>query len=416
MVNKVKHVLYLITLMIIIGSLIGAEWNTASAHATLQKQNPGENSTVQNVPEVLELEYNEPVYTEYTTLKVFDNQGKEIAELEPNESGQAKVVTFDSSDIKKGTYALEWETVSLDGHDISGRYQFSVGAPTASTIDTSSPIYTQTFFWFGLIRFIFQGSVLILTGLFIVNRFMSQQGAPIYDIIPKYRSAIWLLVMTAFSTGIVYLMTLPNDVINEILRLNFSTWLQFPFVISIVALIIILILFSLRNMEWIWYIIMSILILLAMAISGHVWTQSVPVYSILIRTLHLAGIAIWLGSFVYLISYLFKRPKHSYILIIKDTIFKLNVTSVVIIIVTGLLMSIDATTLSAILTQPTIYTFLWISKMIMTIVLMILGAYQTYIAMGQRRDINKVIIYIELGLGICLILAGVVMSQIEIPL
>ncbi|MGV3274431.1 copper resistance CopC/CopD family protein [Staphylococcus sp. 11261D007BR] len=414
---KVKYGVYLTLLFVIIGSLFGAQWNEASAHATLQAQTPAADSTVQEVPDAIELEYNEPVYTEYTTITVFDDEGNEVDTLEPNESGQSQKLTFDSSSLEDGTYAIQWDTVSLDGHNISGDYQFSVGESTAGSIDMSTPIYAQPFFWFGLIRFVFQGALLILTGLFIVNRFMSRNDAPTYELIPKYRSALWLLVMTAFSAGIVYLMTLPNDVIDKVLSLDFSIWIQFPFVISATAIMVVLILMSLRNMESIWYVLMAILLFVGLAVSGHVWTQSVPVYSIIIRTLHLAGISVWLGSFAYLVAYIFNKPDyHANLTTIKHTIFKLNVTAAIVIIATGLLMSIDATTITAIVTQPTTYTFLWFSKIALVIVLMLLGAYQTYQAMGKRQKVNRSILYIEVVLGLCLILAGVIMSQIEIPL
>ena len=43
--------------------------------------------------------------------------------------------------------------------------------------------------------------------------------------------------------------------------------------------------------------------ILAIAMSGHAWSQHVPLWSIVIRTLHLAGMTLWLGALVYLICY-----------------------------------------------------------------------------------------------------------------
>ena len=48
-------------------------------------------------------------------------------------------------------------------------------------------------------------------------------------------------------------------------------------------------------MERTWYWAISIIMILALSMSGHAWSQSVPVWSIILRTLHLAGISLWLG-------------------------------------------------------------------------------------------------------------------------
>ncbi|WP_086428067.1 copper resistance protein CopC [Staphylococcus cornubiensis] len=390
--------------------------NEASAHATLEKQTPAENNIVQSQPETIQLEFNEPVYTDYSKITLYDDKGHKIDTLRPKESGKSQILNFDASEVEKGTHQVSWETVSLDGHEVEGQYYFSVGKKTADAIDTSGSFYTDAFFWFGLVRFILQASLLVLTGLYIVNLFMARQKAPTYHIIPHHRSAIILLMMTAFLAAIVYLMTLPEEVVTSILTLDFTVWIQFPFIISMTSLIVVLGLFTLKNMESIWYKMMPLFIFISLAISGHVWTQSVPLYSIILRTIHLIGIATWLGSFAYLITYLFTKHRHSYVLIIKDVLLKTNMSAVVLIAVTGFLMSIDVTSLSTMITSSTTYSGLWFAKIGLTIVMVILGAMQTFWAMRQKRRINKPLLYIEIIVGLFLILAGVIMSQIQIPL
>ena len=39
-------------------------------------------------------------------------------------------------------------------------------------------------------------------------------------------------------------------------------------------------------MERTWYWAISIIMILALSMSGHAWSQSVPVWSIILRTLH----------------------------------------------------------------------------------------------------------------------------------
>ncbi|QLK86731.1 copper resistance protein CopC [Staphylococcus sp. 17KM0847] len=396
--------------------IMGAQVNDVSAHASLERQQPAHNEVVTETPDILTLEFSEPINTKYTKIQLYNDRGEQVEVLHPIETGYSDKVTFNTKKSKKGTYIAVWDAISLDGHEIEGQYYFSVGEQTATHIDTSKPFYADAFWWLGVLRFMMQASVLILTGLYIVNRLMAKQGAPTYHILTKYRSVAWILIMLISITTIVYLMTLPQEVIQDLFILKTSTWFAFPYILSMFALSIVLILFSLKDMETIWYDAMPVLIFISLATSGHVWAQSWPIYAIVLRTLHLGGIALWLGSFAYLLAYTRVRHQHSYVLILRDVLFKSNITAVLLIIITGILMSVDATSLQAIVTQQTTYSGLWFGKLFYTTLLMLLGAVQTFWAMNKKRRIHKPLLYIELVIGLFLILAGIIMSQIEIPL
>ena len=53
--------------------------------------------------------------------------------------------------------------------------------------------------------------------------------------------------------------------------------------------------------------------------------------------------------------------------------------------------------------------------MIGTLIMMILGFYQTYRALGKRNHVNKVTLVTELIIGIILIFDGVRMTKISMP-
>ncbi|MGV3041764.1 copper resistance CopC/CopD family protein [Staphylococcus rostri] len=396
--------------------VVGGHINEASAHVSLEGQQPAKDEVLETAPNEITLKFSEPVNVRYADVALYNDRGQKVEQLQAQEEGYADTVTFQTKQHHEGTYAVVWQAVSPDGHEVSGQYQFSIGEPTATKIDTSKPFYADTFWWLGVMRFLMQGSVLVLIGLYMVNQLMARQDAPTYDVIPKHRSAIWMLVMLAGLTGMLYLMTLPQNVIERILQLDLSTWTSFPFVLSTLALITTLILFSLKNMERIWYHIMPLFMFISLAMSGHVWAQDMPLYALTIRTLHLAAIALWIGSFVYLICYLRARERHSYVLILRDVLFKSNLGAVIVIVLTGILMTIDATSIQAILTQQTTYSGLWFGKLLFTLVLLILGGIQSFWAMHRQRKISKPLLLIELMIGLFLILAGVIMSQIEIPL
>ncbi|UXR82261.1 copper resistance protein CopC/CopD [Staphylococcus sp. IVB6214] len=396
--------------------VVGGYFNVASAHVSLENHQPMQDEVVSNAPDEIKLKFSDPVNVRYTEVQLYNDKGHQVEQLHSDQTGYSDTVIFRTQQYDEGTYAVKWQAVSPDGHEVSGQYQFSIGTQTAKYIDISKPFYADAYWWLGVLRFVMQGTVLLLTGLYIVNRIMAQASAPTFDVLPKYRSIAWILVMLIGATSLVYLMTLSRNAIQQLLRLDLSTWISFPFLLAMVALMITVILFSLRQMEPIWYHAMPVLILISLASSGHVWAQDIPLYALLLRTLHLVGIAVWLGSFIYLYAYIQSHQQHSYVLILRDVLLKTNIGAVIVIIVTGLLMSIDATSIQAIVTQQTTYSVLWLTKISLTIVLMGLGAIQTFWAMNKKRKIQQPMLYFEIIIGVLLILAGVIMSQIAAPL
>nr|WP_150888392.1 hypothetical protein [Staphylococcus auricularis] len=100
---------------------------------------------------------------------------------------------------------------------------------------------------------------------------------------------------------------------------------------------------------------------------------------------------------------------------VRPLLLKVNITAVAMIINSGVLMTIDETDILAIWQNIQTWSALLIVKIIVTIVMMGLGFYQTTRALKKQHRVNKASLFIELGLGILLIGVGVVMSQINLP-
>ena len=92
----------------------------------------------------------------------------------------------------------------------------------------------------------------------------------------------------------------------------------------------------------------------------------------------------------------------------------MNGAAVAVIIVTGILMSMDETKILSIWSNMQTWTILLIIKIVGTLIMMALGFMQTT-RLNKRYRINKVSLIIEVSIGIILILVGVIMSQINIP-
>ncbi len=222
------------------------------------------------------------------------------------------------------------------------------------------------------------------------------------------------MMMAYLMSLVLYLMTLSSDVLDAILSLEPSSITQFPYILSAIALIVLSGLFVLRNMEKSWYWIVSIAMIIAMSMSGHAWSQSVPLWSIILRTLHLIGISLWLGALSYLLISVFTRKKDA-VDLLREILFKVNAAAVAIIIISGVLMSIDQTKILSIWTNMQTWTVFLLIKVFGTLIMMLLGLLQTTRALNKRNRVNKSSLIIEVLIGILLILVGVIMSQISIP-
>lgn len=150
------------------------------------------------------------------------------------------------------------------------------------------------------------------------------------------------------------------------------------------------------------------------SMSGHVWAQQVPLWSIIIRTIHLIGLTLWLGSLVYLICYAIK-VKTDQLTSVRRMLLKVNIIAVIMLVFTGILMTIDETNILTLWNNVSAWSIYLVIKIAGTITMMLLGFYQTMRALRQRQQVHRFALMIELLIGMILIFAGIMMSQINIP-
>lgn len=409
-IHKFSYVIFIISL--IIGVVIFSQ--QVSAHATLEKVTPTQNSVVDNAPNEITLQFNEPVHAKYSSIQIYDDKGSEITEVKPSTTGSSQTLTFPIENLNKGTHSIHWHTMSADGHEINDSFEFSVGKQTANGIDTAPPFYEQADFWFGVTRFILEGLLITLTGFYLVNALAKRQRLPHLNLKTYTLPTVLILVMTSVITVLIYMMTLSSDIVSDVLSLQKTTLLQTPFILTMVAVIILLLLFTLKNMATSWYIFIPSLILITLSMSGHAWSQSIPIWSIFIRVIHIVGISFWLGALIYL-TIMVLGKKQFEVIQMRPFLLKVNISAVMLIVISGVLMSIDQTNVLSLWQNIQTWTVLLLVKVLLTIVMMTLGFYQTTRALGKHRLTNRYALIIELSIGILLILAGVMMSQLNIP-
>lgn len=119
----------------------------------------------------------------------------------------------------------------------------------AKDVDKSSPFYEKSKFWFGLLRYVTEGANFLLIGLFWLNGIARKRGLRQFNVLPKQSGIAWIMAMSVLVSLVVYMMTLTSDILEDILSFKLEVIMQFPYILSSISLIILFILFILKDME-----------------------------------------------------------------------------------------------------------------------------------------------------------------------
>ncbi|GAA0679818.1 copper resistance protein CopC [Kitasatospora atroaurantiaca] len=113
---------------------------TAAAHATLVSTDPAQNAVVPTAPSAVTLTFSEGVSLSSDSVRVLGPAGKAVDNGDPGHAdGKANTARVSlSSGLANGTYTVAWRAVSEDSHPIGGAFTFSIGAPSATVVSTSS--------------------------------------------------------------------------------------------------------------------------------------------------------------------------------------------------------------------------------------------------------------------------------------
>lgn len=114
--------------------IVAAAWpQPAGAHAELVAAEPAAGAALSASPAEIRLTFNEPV-TPDSQIVLYGEGFQPIpglaAQLEPANPAEVYAAV---PELAPGGYTVQWTAVSADGHEISGSYSFSVGAPFTET-------------------------------------------------------------------------------------------------------------------------------------------------------------------------------------------------------------------------------------------------------------------------------------------
>jgi copper transport protein len=98
----------------------------AFAHSVLIGTQPGNDVVVQQSPDEVLLEFDEPVDASLGSVRVFDADGRQVDRGDVEQPEATEVAVGIDDELAPGTYTVAWRAVSADSDPISGAFVFHV--------------------------------------------------------------------------------------------------------------------------------------------------------------------------------------------------------------------------------------------------------------------------------------------------
>jgi copper transport protein len=116
----------------------------ASAHAVLLSTVPANGAVVQEEPDEVVLQFDEPVETALGSVRVYDGSGNRVdAETISRPSNSSVAVAIDKR-LARGTYTVAWRVISADSDPINGAFVFHVKEPGPQPAGIAAQVVEDT--------------------------------------------------------------------------------------------------------------------------------------------------------------------------------------------------------------------------------------------------------------------------------
>jgi LPXTG-motif cell wall-anchored protein len=133
--NHIRH-------LIILGLLIFGFTNAASvaAHADYESSVPNAGETVATAPSQVKIVFTEELKAEGNSISVKDATGKSAdngdTTLDRSDANRKTLLVSLKAGLANGTYTVNWENASTDGHSEKGSFTFVIGSPSTAAPTT----------------------------------------------------------------------------------------------------------------------------------------------------------------------------------------------------------------------------------------------------------------------------------------
>ncbi|HKE65845.1 MAG TPA: copper resistance protein CopC [Micromonosporaceae bacterium] len=258
---------------------------SALAHAVLVSSSPAAGSTVGTTPESVVLRFDEALAPTLSHADVVDPAGQRFIGVV---DGQTMTVRVKST--VPGVYQVDWTTVSeVDGHTITGRFEFGVAVPvTASSVGgVRGP--TPGDFAVALLRGIEFALLLLACGLVTLRRIA--RGVPVREIAVPVAVGLLISAAAVVVAEANLATTRPSlSAVADYLSIGMTGWARLAGLVLAAALVA----FAVRQRVLSPPLVAGIVIVLCAA--GHAANVEPAWFGIAVNALHVGAAGVWAGG------------------------------------------------------------------------------------------------------------------------
>ncbi|HEY7174716.1 MAG TPA: copper resistance protein CopC, partial [Micromonosporaceae bacterium] len=261
----------------------------ADAHAVMVSSIPAAGSTVGTTPEMVVLRFDEPLAATLSHAEVVDPTGRQFTAAVVGEMMHVRV---DST--VPGDYRVTWTTVSeVDGHTITGGFDFGVGVAVASGARSGVRGPTPADLALAVIRSIEYAVLLLACGLVTLRRIA--RGLPVRE--PAIAVAISLLASAAavVATEASLATTRPSlAALGDYLTIGVTGPARLAALVLAAALVVL----AARRRALSPILVAGIVI--ALSAAGHAANVDPGWFGIAVNALHVGASGVWAGGIMAL--------------------------------------------------------------------------------------------------------------------
>jgi copper transport protein len=374
---------------------------SASAHAVLLTESPRASGTVRTAPSEVQLTFSENVEVSFGSIKVFNEKGDRVDIGAPRHATtppHTVVATLPHLDV--GAYVVTWRVISADSHPVHGGFTFTVGNSSENADKLAAQLEAQgggsktVGVLFAFARGVAFGGIALLLGAATFAVAIRPGGRR------RSRADIlvwtgWILLFVSTIAAVLlqgpYAGALPlskvfdTSVVREVLKTRYGHIAEIRLVLLLAALPLLLaIRKTWRAPAWWWPIAAPIGVAIAAtpALAGHAYVGTFVPLAVPADTLHVGAMSIWLGGLATLAFIVLDRDPDAGRS--AQRFSPVALTSVVVIVVTGVFASWRQVGFSRDAFLDTTYGRLLLIKVAMFIALIALAAWSRRIVRARR--------------------------------
>jgi copper transport protein len=295
----------------------------AGAHAVLTHTAPHQNSSVDQAPREVRLEFNEPVEASFGAVRVFDRDGSRVDSGDLSRPGGKRdsIAMGLDGGLGRGIYTATYRVVSADGHPVSGGFSFGVGVPVPAGGGRGAPDVAKLLERsdagpfvegsYGVVRGLHYAALLLVVGALFFRLFVCPPGGDarwpgrvllIAAVVGLATAVAGIVLQGAVGAGVSLGGALDSTVVEGALSTRTGeAWLARAFAWLVVLAFVLLFPRRPSRVELLGLALPAAVLVGSLPYAGHADTQSPRAVLIPADVLHVLAAGAWLGGLVLLL-------------------------------------------------------------------------------------------------------------------